>query len=256
MFTNNFSFIGHLRCYNTKFTVRHKYTIFNRTHRRICKLPIHIRRNICRRTYQVCPQSRKFNRTAGSIICTFRRNRCTCKSTVCRSSGHKEDTRCRGTFRTVGRRVVYLQIFTGSLRQICRRTATVTVYREGTTEVQHNLCKLVHRHTSRIRFLTTVVQHNHNRTIGFNTYHGTRRCICMIWSFCLIYPIFYNIAAGTRNNLIFPTVKIRRRKNLRHFNFGNIRRSRITILIKIFVDNQNRREPYVTIFITAICWIE
>ena len=255
MFANNLAAIYHLSCYLTYFSVRDKDTILNSTHGRICKLPSNISRNFRRGTYKVGTKSRKLNLTSGSIICTLSRNISTCKSTICRSGSNKENTSCSRTLCTVRRRVVNLQLFTRSLRNPCCRSTTITVNSPCTTEVEHNLCKLVHRHTCRIGRLTTVINHNYNRTIGLNTNNRTRSFIGMI-RFSLIYTIFYDISAGNRNNLIFPAVKICSRLNLRHLNLGNVCRTRITVFVKILVNNKNRGESYITVRVSTVCRVK
>ena len=72
----------------------------------------------------------------------------------------------------------------------------------------------------------------------------------------LVLTIFYNVTAGYGDNLILPTVKICCRLNLRHFNLGNVCGTRITILIKVLVNNKNRGESYVTVGVTAVSGVK
>ena len=72
----------------------------------------------------------------------------------------------------------------------------------------------------------------------------------------LIDTIFYNITTGTRNNLIFPTIKVCSGSDLGHFNLGNIRGSGIAIFVKILVYYKNGRESNFTVFITTVCGVK
>ena len=151
MLANNLATIYHLCCYRSKLAVRYEHAILDGTHRRICELPLNVSRNFCLSTYQVGSKSRELNCASGSIVCTLGRNCCTSKSSISRSGCDEENTCSSRTLCTVGRRVINLQLFTGSLRNPSCRTTTITVYCIRATKVKHYLSKLIHRHTLGIR---------------------------------------------------------------------------------------------------------
>ena len=237
--------------YFTLFAIRSKYSVFNGTKRRIFQLPYSISRDCSFCTYKVSTNCSKFYYTIRSIVVIFGRNICTYKFTSSRSRRNKQNTCCSFTLCTVRWRIVNLQFFTWTLRQICGGTATVTVNRIGTAQIQHYFCQFIHRHPCRIRCLTTIIQHDNYCTIWFNPNNRARCRITMIW-LRLIYTVFYNIPTRCRNNLFFPAIEVGRGANLRHFYFRNISRSRISIFIKIFIDYNNRRETNIAILIAAV----
>ena len=181
---------------------------------------------------------------------------CTAERAVGGSSRKETNTGGRRTETAIGRRVIYLQFFTGTLRNEGGRTAAVTVSSPNAACGNHNLCTLVHIHTGGEGRLTTVVFHHNNLTVCSDTYNGARCGIAFMRSLVLIYSIFYNISAGNRNYCIFPTVKVCGSANLRHFKLGNVSRSRITVFIKILVDNHTSGESDVAVVISAVAGIE
>ena len=240
----------------TKSSVGYKNSILNSTHRRISKLPNRVCGNFRRSTYKVCTESIKSNCATGSIISILGRNSSSCKCTVCRSGGDKENTGSGRTLCTVRGRVVNLELFTGSLRKVSRRSTAITVYRIRATKIEHNLCELVHSHTRGIRFLTTVVKHNNYGAVGLDTYNRTRCRAAGMVSLILVYTILYDVTARYGNNLILPSIQICCRLDLGHLYLGNISGSGISILVKVLVDNKNRGETYVTVNVTAVIGVK
>ena len=256
-FTDHFALIYHLCTYCTGFAIGDKQTVLvNRTEGFIGQLPYCTCRNFCCITYKVSTLRSELNFAAGGKILTLRFNACACKSTVRGSGGNKANTGGRGTEAAIGRRVVYLQVFTGTLRNKGRRTATVTVCSPNTTGSNHNLCALVHIHTGGEGRLTAVIFHHNNLAICGNTDHRARCGIVFVGSFLLIHTVFDNVTAGNRNNRIFPTIKVGRGADLHHFQFGHVSRSRIAVCVNILIDNNASGETDVAVIITAITGIK
>ncbi len=72
----------------------------------------------------------------------------------------------------------------------------------------------------------------------------------------LVNTILYNVAAGNRDNGVFPTVKIGRGAYLYHFEFRNVGRSWVTVSIKILVYNNARWKTYVAILVPTVTRIK
>ena len=256
-FTDYFAFINHLSGYGTDSTIGGEYTGFaDGTHIGFNKLPGNIFRDFCRVTYEVGADSFKLNFAVGGIIYVACADGCLCKFSVCRSSGNEADTGSGRTKATVGRRVVDLKFFTGTLGNESGRTAAVAVCCKNTSCRKHNFCTFVHIHTCGERRLTAVVEHHNYFTVCSNADYGTGSAIVFVSSFCLVSTVFYNVSAGNRDNGFFPTVKVIGRTNLRHFYFRNVSRSGVSVFIKIFVDNYTGGETDISVVITAVCRVK
>ena len=254
--TVHFAFMLDLCTYCTGFAGRNKQTVLiNGTKGIIRQCPLSTCGNLCSAACNISTNSRELNRASGGKILAFSTYIRANKFSVRRSCCDKANTGGGRTQTTIRRRVVYLQFFTRTLRNESGRTTAVTVCSPNAACRNHNLCTFVHIHTCGERRLTTVVFHHNNLTICSNTYYRTGRGVIMR-NRVLIHTIFYNVSAGNRDNCLFPTVKVSRSADLGHFYLGNIRGSRISVVIKVFIDNYASRESNVTVVIATVTRVE
>ena len=250
-FTDHFAVINELYDYITFFAVGCENAIIDCAEGIVNQLPCSICRNINDSTYHISTDHIKLYCRIRCIVLIFSRNMSLIELSVSGSCRNETNTGCRRTEAAIGRRVVYLQFFTGTLRNESGRSTTIAVSRKYTASRNHYLRTLVHIHACREGRLTTVVKHHNYLTISGNTYHGARSGIVMS-SFVLICAVFYYISAGNRNNSIFPAIKVGRGANLGHFNLRNVGRSGIAIFIKVLVDNHASRESNIAISIPTV----
>ena len=257
-FTNHFIVINDLCVYFAFLTIGGKQSgVINGTEGSITQLPQSICGNLHFSTTHVSADGIELDCRTGGIVSIFSGNVRLVQITVCRSSGDEQNTGGGRTLRTIGGLVVNLQFLTRSLSNPSGGSAAITVNRIGTTQIQHHFCQFVHRHTGRVGRLTTIVNHNNNGAVGLKAYNRTGCCISVTMLVgVFIHAILHDVAAGTRDNLFFPTVKICSRTNLGHFHLGNIRRSGIAVLIKILVDNQHRGETDIAVSIATVSRIK
>ena len=179
---------------------------------------------------------------AWGVVIVFGGERSTFKITARRSCGNNKESIGSRSFAAVGKRAIYLKVFTRAFRYKCGRAASVTVCGVDAAHLYHVFAHFVHIEASGIRRLTSIGYGENDFTICGNTYECTGFMTAGV--ILAIRRLGNSVGVGLykpfpdRDCILFPTGQ---RVGLRtHENLGHIVRTLFTadgMIIIIYYNN-------------------
>ena len=248
MFTDNVAVVNHLNGNGTYRAVGNEYAVFDRTHSAFLDLPDDVFGDFSLGAGKVGADHAELDFAAGSVVIVIAGDVCSYELTGGGSGGNNENTAGGRSLDTVGGRAVDLQLFAGTLREVCRGAAAVAAYCVNTAKSDHCFSNLVNAHTAGIRSLTSVVLHDDDRTVCLDTEDGLGALIFMAHGSGVL-TVLDDKAEVAGDNLFFPSGNTV--GGGAHFDLGHIRRSCHAVLFVKVDDKTGIRDGVVRIYGTV-----